>query len=136
MAKVDSQLPRGLFGRVIRRLKLEEQLLLIRRNLGMFVGLLVFFALWSVLAIIGFHAVWQESNFEAYWSLLASDPAVALKYWHSFSLSVLESIPAEAVLWVTVSMAFLMLCVRFVGVCYQRWLTLAGQTRKQKYGAR
>ena len=55
--------PRGLFSRIIKRLGLERQLQIIKRNLGFFIGGLAVFVILSTFAIIGLREVLSESSF-------------------------------------------------------------------------
>jgi len=77
-----------------------------------------------------------ESNFGAYASLLLSDPGLLFKYWHSLGWSLLESFPVSDAWLVIITVAFLMLCARWVSTARQQWSVLINAIRKQEYGNR
>lgn len=89
----DIHVPEGLFARIMGRLGLEKELRLVRNNLGFFGGLAVIFLVLSGFAFIGVRQVWQESSVGPLLALAFSDPSIVVRYWHSFVLSVIESVP-------------------------------------------
>lgn len=126
--------PRGLLSRVIKRLGLEKELVLVRGNLKFFTTLLVMFLILSVFAVIGVKHVLATSSFGPFLYLVLSDPSVVIKYWHSFLFAAFESIPGIAIAGLVFSLAFLMLFVRFVVFAIEKIAVLIKLINKQKYG--
>ncbi len=124
--------PRGLLSQIIKRLGLEKQFRIVKRHLGFFATILLVFLLLSIFAFIGLKEVLSESSFGPYLSLIFSDPGTVLKDWHSFGLSVSESMPGITIVGLLLSVAFLMLFARFVSVYFGKFLSLSGSIKKQK----
>ncbi len=131
----ETKAPRGLFARIMKRLGLERQLQIIKRNLGFFVGGLVVFVFLSVFAVIGLHEVLAESSFGPYLSLVFSDPWMILKNWHSFAFSVFESVPGANLVILLFAMAILLMLIRLVDAYFNKFLSIIKNINKQKqYG--
>ena len=126
--------PRGLFSRIIKRLGLERQLQIIKRNLGFFVGGLVVFILLSVFAVIGLHEVLAESSFGPFVSLIFSDPSAVLKNWHSFVFSVFESVPGASLVALLFAVAVLLMFVRLVDAYLNKFILIIKKINKKEYG--
>lgn len=126
--------PRGLFSRIIKRLGLEKELILIKRHLGFFTSLLVIFLILSIFAVIGIRQVLAESSFGQFVSLIFSDPSVVIKYWHSFLFASFESMPGITATALLFSVALLMLFVRFTAIAIERLFITIKSINKQKYG--
>jgi len=126
--------PQGLFSRIIKRLGLEKELAIVRGNLKFFTTLLVMFLILSVFAFIGVKHVLAESSFGPFVSLIFSDPAVVIKYWHSFLFAAFESMPGVAIAGLIFSLAFLILFVRFAVFAIEKTAILIKSINKQKYG--
>ena len=77
-----SLVPRGLFSRIIKRLGLEKELTIVRRNLKFFTTLLVMFLVLSVFAFIGVKHVLATSSFGPFLYLAFSDSGIVIKYWY------------------------------------------------------
>jgi len=125
--------PRGLFSRIIKRLKLEKQLGMARKHLGFFVSALLIFVFLSVFAFIGLKQVLIQSSFGPFLSLIFSDPKMVLKYWQSFLLSVFESMPGAYLLFFLIPLALFLLFVRLAGVYFEKFLSLMKLINKQKH---
>jgi len=130
----ETKTPRGLFARIIKRLGLEKQLRTIKRNLGFFIGGLVFFVLLSVFAVIGLHEVLAESSFGPYLSLVFSDPWMVLKNWHSFTFSIFESVPGANLVILLFVVAVLLTFVRLVSIYFNKFLSIIKNINKKQYG--
>ena len=126
--------PRGLFSRIISRLGLERELKLVRRHLGFFSAATAIFLFLSVFAFIGLKDVLAESNFGPFLALAFSDPSIVIKYWHSFSLSLFESIPGAALALLLLPLALLLLFVRFVSGSVQKFSDIMRSINKKQYG--
>jgi hypothetical protein len=91
--------PHGLYEAILRRVALAE-----RRHARISVGFFGFatFVLGAALVPAIQYAITQlyASGFYDYFSLLFSDSSFALTYWREFSLSLVESLPALALLLV------------------------------------
>ena len=88
------ELPEGIFDRIMARLKAEQRLLTVKRRLVIFsVG-----ALGSMAAFIPAFKMAQleisNSGFLQFFSLLFSDFGTVAAYWQSFTILLLESLPA------------------------------------------
>lgn len=127
MAQV--QPPRGLFNRIIKRLGLEKQLGIIRRNLGFFSAMFIGFTILFTFAVIGLREVLDESSFGPLLSLLFSDPGAVIANWHSFIFSVFESMPTLAVAVLILALAFLLFSVRLIAVSFGKFSSLAKKIR-------
>jgi hypothetical protein len=125
--------PRGLFSRVMKRLGLEKEMALVKRHLGFFVALFIIFLVLSVFAYVGIKQVLAESSFGPFVSLLFSDPAIVIKYWQNFILATFESMPGVATTALFLSMAFLLLFVRFSALAIERLFIVFKLINKQKY---
>lgn len=129
-------MPRGLFARIIKRLGLERQLQIIKRNLGFFVGGLAVFVLLFIFAVIGLREVLAESSFGPYLSLVFSDPWMVLKNWHSFVFSVFESIPGASIVILLFAIAVLLTLVRFVSIYLNKSLLIIKNINKYQHANR
>lgn len=123
--------PRGLFSRIIKRLKLEKQLRLVKKHLAFFASFFVVLLTLSVFAFIGFKHVLAESDLGPFVSLMFSDPGMVLKYWQSFILSVFESAPAGMIFILLITVAFLLFLAKFLGISLERFSLLAKSVRKR-----
>ncbi len=126
--------PRGLFSRIIKRLGLEKELVLVQSNLKFFGTLLAVFLVLSVFAAIGVRHILAESSFGSYVSLALSDPGVAVKYWHSFVFALFESTPGMTAAALLLSVAFLLLFIRLVAFSIEKLSVITKAIHKQKYG--
>jgi len=126
--------PRGLFSCIIKRLGLEKELILVKRYLGLFIGLLVIFLFLSVFAFIGIKQVLADSNFGPFISLIFSDPGIVIKYWRSFGYAAFESMPGITATALLFSVAFLMLFIRLVASAFEKFFIVIKSINKQKYG--
>jgi hypothetical protein len=126
--------PRGLFSRIIKRLGLEKELILVKRYLGFFAGLLVIFLFLSVFAFIGIKHVLAESSFGPFVSLILSDPGAVIKYWHSFLFAAFESMPGITATALLFSLAFLALFIRLAALTFEKLFIVIKSINKQKYG--
>lgn len=123
--------PRGLFSRIIKRLKLEKQLRLVKKHLAFFASFFVVFLILSVFAFIGFKHVLAESDLGPFVSLMFSDPGMVLKYWQSFALSVFESAPAGMIFILLITVSFLLFLAKFLGASFEKFSLLARSIRKR-----
>lgn len=112
--------PKGLFARIIRRLGLEQQLLVIRRHLGFFTGVLVVFVFLSIFAFVGLRDVLEHSSFWPMVSLIFSDPDIVIKNWPSFSLSIFESVPAVDAMTFLVLLGLAMVVLKSVSLYLEK----------------
>ena len=124
---------RGLFSRIIRRLGLEEKLRSVKRNLGLFIAAFIFFAALFGAAFVVLKQLTAESNLGPFLSLIFSDPQAVLKYWDSFALSILESIPGFTAFVFLLSTAFLLLLIRSIILYFGKLLSIIKSIRKQRY---
>ena len=112
--------PRGLFDRIIKRLGLEQQLHIVRRHLGFFTGALAVFSVLSIFAFVGLKEVLKHSSFGPFISLIFTDPGMVLKYWHSYTLLVLESVPGADALGFLAAIGFLLLFLKFASRYFEK----------------
>jgi hypothetical protein len=121
--------PKRLFSLVIRRLGLEKQLHLVKRNFGVFAAVFLFVLVLAVFAFISLRAVLARSSFGPFLSLVFSDPRFVLKNWRSFALSVFESMPGGSLFLFLISASFFMLVLRLVSRYAERLLSLMKSVR-------
>jgi len=125
--------PRGLFSRIIKRLGLEKELILVQKYLKFFVILFAIFLALSIFAFIGAKHMLAESSFGPFISLIFSDPDAVIRYWRSFLFATSESMPGIVVAGLAFSLAFLMLFIRFVVFAIDKTAILIKTINKQKY---
>ncbi len=96
MAKIE--LPEGIFKRITARIRAEEQFIHFKRRM---VRRLVIFSFGTVGSAAAFIPVlkmaysdFAESGFLQFFSLLFSDFGTVAVYWQSFTVSLLETLPA------------------------------------------
>ena len=128
--------PRGLFSRIIRRLGLEIQIFVVKEHLSVFVVLLIVFVVLSVFAVIGLKYALAKSGFGPYLSLVFSDPGAVIKYWHSFILSVFESMPSSMIFLVLLGAALILLAVRLICTALEKLFSLKKSISRQLHGNR
>jgi ABC-type spermidine/putrescine transport system permease subunit I len=99
--------PIGLLKKIINRIHKEERLLVIRR--------VILFSFTLTASVIGFFpsinmlaADFNQSGFFNFFSLAFSDFSLVTTYWHSFMMTLLETLPAVSiVLFLAVLLTFL-----------------------------
>jgi hypothetical protein len=124
---------RGLFSRIMKRLGLEIKLRVVKKYLGFCIIAFIIFAVLFGAAFIVLKQLVAESNLGAFLSLIFSDPQAVLKYWDSFALSILESIPGFTAFVFLLSTAFLLLLVRAIILYFEKLLSIIKSIRKQRY---
>jgi hypothetical protein len=92
------EVPEGLLRRVINRLNRERKLLTVKRRLAVFgvitlVSAGAFIPVWRLI-----ESDFSNSGFWQFFSLLFSDWQAMTTYWQSFSLSLLEALPAMSLI--------------------------------------
>lgn len=90
---MDIQPPKGLFERILKRIHKEERLLVLRKVIifsVMLVGSLVGFVPSLKMLLSDF----SSSGFVNFFSLIFSDPSAVAMYWRSFTMILLETLPA------------------------------------------
>lgn len=90
---MDIQPPKGLLGKILKRIHREERLLVLRKVIifsVMLIGSLVGFvpSLKMLLSDFG------SSGFINFFSLIFSDFSAVVTYWQSFTMILLETLPA------------------------------------------
>jgi len=90
---MDIQPPKGLLKRILKRIHKEERLLAFRKVIIfsiMLTGSLVGFvpSLKMLLSDLG------SSGFDSFFSLIVSDFSAVVTYWQSFTMILLETLPA------------------------------------------
>ena len=132
----EDNLPKDIFSKIMKRLGLEKQLILIKKHLRVFLVLSVMFVALSIFAFIGLKTVIEQSSFLEFMSLLFSDPDMVTKYWQSFILLITESFPGLAVAGFIVSIAFFMLFIRLFIFAIERVSSILDLIKKQKYAGK
>ena len=88
-----SEVPPGLFKRIIARINLERATMIMRRR---FVYASIVFLSATVITIPAWLAFWSDftqSGFAQYVSLMFYDFKIVLAHWQDFGLSLLETFP-------------------------------------------
>jgi hypothetical protein len=132
MHKSPLQPSRKLFARIMRRLGLEQQMHVLRRNLGLVAAALITFFLLCVVAFVGLRGVLAESGFGPYLSLMRSDPEIIARHWRPFVFVIFESAPGVSLAFCAASLGLFLLCVRFVVVGIEK-LTSTGRSIRSLY---
>ncbi len=99
--------PIGLFERIMKRIRREERLLVLRR--------VVLFSITLTASAVGFFPTFNmlvsdfnQSGFLRFFSLMFSDFSIITTYWQSFVMVLLETLPAISLaLFLTVLLTFL-----------------------------
>ena len=99
--------PIGLFEKIINRIHKEERVLVLRRvvlfSTTLLISLVAFFPAFSMLM-----ADFSHSGFLNFFSLAFSDSSTVMKYWQSFTMTLLEAIPALSLaLFLAILLTFL-----------------------------
>lgn len=126
--------PKNLFSLIIKRLRLEKEIALIKNNLRFFSVLLVIFVFLSFFTFMGLKNVLEESNFGSFFSLIFSDPKIVIKYWHSFVFAVFETIPGIMTGLLFLFLAFLLFFARFITIAIEKLFITIKSINRQKYG--
>ncbi len=126
--------PKDLFPRIIKRLGLEKELILVKKNAEFFSVLLIIFIVLSVFAFIGVKSVLKESGFLPFFSLVFSDPGMVVNYWDSFLFLIFESAPGFLFAGFIFSFALVMLFARFVFFAIDKIFNTLKLITNQKYG--
>ncbi|HMP67596.1 MAG TPA: hypothetical protein PKA60_02510 [Candidatus Paceibacterota bacterium] len=105
------ELPNGLRGKILASIKHEE----IRRARIYVLGALSTVVASSLGAVFAFKYMLQgfyQTSFYSYFSLLFSDPDIALSYWKELSLSLVEALPLLGITLSLVAIAVLLTSLR------------------------
>ena len=99
--------PIGLLEKILSRIHKEERVLVLRRvilfSTTLIISLVAFFPTFNML-MAGF----TQSGFLNFFSLVFSDSSTVMKYWQSFSMTLLEALPALSLaLFLAVLLTFL-----------------------------
>lgn len=99
--------PIGLLEKIMKRIHKEERVLVLRRvimfSTTLIISFVAFFPALNML-ITGFN----QSGFLNFFSLIFSDSSTVMKYWQSFSMTLLEAIPALSLaLFLAILLTFL-----------------------------
>jgi len=107
MVKTDMQPPRGLLEKILKRIHREERLLVFRRII-IFSTILIGSLLGFVPSIKILLSDFNQSGFLNFSSLIFSDFSLMTKYWQSFAMILLETLPAVSLaLFLAVLLIFL-----------------------------
>ena len=126
---IGRQAPRGLFSRIMRRLGLERQLVLVRRNLGVVLMSLAGAFAGTVLVVWAIRDFLRHSGFGPYLSLARSDSGFVIHHWQPFFLALSESAPAVFFAIGLFAVAGLLICIRFAVLMAERIHRLHGTIR-------
>ena len=99
--------PKGLFDKIIQRIRREERLLVLKR--------VILFSFLLVGSVIGFFpsinllvSDFNQSGFLKFFSLIFSDSSIVAIYWKSFIMTLLETIPTVSIaLFLAILLTFL-----------------------------
>ena len=103
--------PKGLRGKILASIKYEE---IRRARIYVFTALAAIAAslLGAIFAIKYMLQGFYQSSFYSYFSLLFSDPDIAVSYWKELSLSLVESAPLVGITLSLVVLATLLASTR------------------------
>ncbi len=100
--------PSGLFEKIIYRIREEQRDFAIKQRVAVFSFIMVASIVAFIPALKSVQTDLAESGFLQFLSLALSDFGVVVTYWHSFAMSLLETIPAMSlVVLLAVIFAFL-----------------------------
>ncbi|MCD8495178.1 MAG: hypothetical protein LRY41_02185 [Candidatus Pacebacteria bacterium] len=105
------ELPKGLRGKIIASIKSEE---IRRARMYVFVALATI-ATSSLGAVFAFKYMLQgfyQSSFYSYFSLIFSDPDIAVSYWKELSLPLIETVPFVGITLALIALATLLTSMR------------------------
>jgi len=87
------EIPIGLFEKIIQRIHKEERVLVLRKviifSITLVISFVTFFPAFGMLMID-----FNQSGFLNFFSLAFSDSSTVIKYWQSFTMTLLEALPA------------------------------------------
>jgi len=116
------------------RLGLERQYGIVRRNVGILGGAFVMVTVIVIVVLLGFSHILVRSSFGPLISVIASDPDLTLKFWHSWFLSVAESLPGIVIAALALALALMLLCARLTSVLATRLLRIKRSIDSQSHG--
>ena len=116
--------PERLFGIIIKRLKIEQKLKILRGKLSVFSVLFVASVIMVAVAIFSLNSELTISEFGPLILLLFSDTLAIFRYYQYFVLAFLESIPVVFVAIPLMLVALLMILLRFMTRYYEKIITL------------
>jgi len=125
--------PKRLFGVIIERLKIEENLKIFKGKFAVFSVLLAISAILVAAVIYIFGYDLKDSEFVSLVSLLFLNTMTIIKHFKYFALAVLESM---SILSITISLAAIvltMIFLRFVVQYYDQILALSKSIKNKKY---
>ena len=104
---MQTKIPEGLLEKIMKRIRREESILVVRRTILLSVSALASFSgfIYAMKMLLTDVA---KSGFLYFFSLLFSDFSVVITSWKNFSLILLETLPAITVI------LFLMLLLAFL----------------------
>jgi len=104
---MDIQPPKGLLERILKRIHREERLLVLRKVI-IFSAILMGSLAGLVPSLKMLLSDFSRSGFVNFFSLIFSDFSVAMMYWQSFTMILLETLPAlSSALFLAVLLIFL-----------------------------
>ncbi len=86
--------PSGLFEKTMSRIREEQRVFAIKQRVAVFSVIMMASIAAFIPAFKLFQTDLSESGFLQFFSLALSDFGVVITYWHSFVMSLLETIPA------------------------------------------
>lgn len=122
-----SDVPQGLFTRIIKRLGIEKQLQVVRRHLGLFAVLLFVCLVLAFIAFLKLHDALMETSFGPYVAIAIHDPRLLFAYAHSFLFLLIESVPGIGISITLFLVACVMLIARYAGSAIDTWKHLTSQ---------
>jgi hypothetical protein len=132
----ESNIPSGLFSRIIRRFGLEKQLNKSRNYFGFFALMFLFSAILFVVVIVALKGIISSTGFGVYSRLIISDGDFILKNPRPFVLSIAESFPGAHMVMFLFILGGLMLIIRYASKYFEKIISIIKQIKnnKTKYG--
>lgn len=116
--------PKRLFRTIIERLKIEQLLKALRKQLSIFWVFLILSVTLGAFAVLTLRSELAESESISLFSLIFSDAKIMLLNFKYFVMAVLESVPIIPIFGALMALVLLMLSMRFVVEYRERILKL------------
>ena len=114
--------PIGLLEKILKRIHKEERLLVLRRII-IFSITLIGSLLGIVLAFKTLLSDFSQSGFMSFFSLMFSDFSTVMAHWQSFSLILLESLPAISL---ALFLSVVLICLQSIKVLTKNIKMISG----------
>src|SRR6185295_5177388 len=111
-ASITTASSKGLFDTIIVAIKQEQESEKTKKLLGTFIVFLDFSIAWLPFSLSLLLREWRQSGVPYFIVTAFAHPMLFFAYWQDFLLSIIESLPVEAILIFFINLALLLFTVR------------------------